>query len=321
MKYEFVKEHGKLIEKIVIDNEPKWVYVQYAKGNFEKFSYTLKNNPEDTTGIIENFIEELPISEELKSDVSRFLATLNTSTESNFQAFINFLVQTLSLHLMVGVALALSIYGGYQLGTKLDARLDIYPGFTIIGIFLGIAIGSMVGYLMMLKYLGTHGEKGKIPPVKIGMKKKPETGDWPVIAVTLSDIREAVRLFAAYLPKGINRTILIKDDYSIDFEQLAPYLGGIPDRPFYMSKETFIIYEELEKDIPPLLDKVQKAVNLFYKVNKTYPIRPYDPLYRVNYHQLLQGHYLDGMPPIDFYFTDYDGLITNQKPEKKLVGG
>jgi hypothetical protein len=321
MKYEFVKEHGKLIEKMIIENEPKKVYVQYRKGNFEKFAYTLKNDPEDSKHIVENFMEGLPISEELKTDVTRFLATLYTSTESNFQAFINFLVQTLSLHLMVGVALALSIYGGYQSGTKLDAQLGIYPGFTIIGIFLGIAIGSLVGYAMMIKYLGTHGEKGKIPPVKIGIKKKPETGDWPVIPVTLSDIREGVRQFAADLPKGISRSILIKDDYSIDFEQLAPYLGGIPAQSYYMSKETFTIYKETDKDIPPLLDKVQKAVYLFYKVNKTCPIRPYDPLCRVNYHQLLQGHYLDSMPPIDFYFTDYDGLITNQKPEKKLVGG
>lgn len=321
MKYEFIKEHGKMIEKILIENEPKWVYVLYSKGNFEKTAYTLKNNPEDTNTIIERFIEECPTSEELKKDVKRLVSTLNNDTEANFQAFINFLATTLSIHLTIGFALGISIYGGYQLGTKMDAALKIYPAFTVIGIFLGIAIGSLVGYTIMTKYLRVHSDKGQIPAIKKPVKMtKKGINDWPVIETTISDIREAVRMFAADLPNGIKRTILIKDDYSIDFVQLAPYLGGIPSKPYYMSKETYTIFEEQDKNIPPIIDRVQKAVYLFYRVNKKYPIRPFDPLYRVNYHQLMQGHYLDKMPLIELYFTDYDGLITNQKPERKMAG-
>lgn len=123
------------------------------------------------------------------------------------------------------------------------------------------------------------------------------------------------------MPAGINRTILIKEDYSIDFEQLAPYIGGIPTRPFYMSKETYEIFEEKEMELPPIIDKVQKAVNLYYKVNNRYPIKPYDSLHRVNYYQLIQGHYLDEKPETDLYFTDYDGLITSLKPNRKKLGG
>jgi hypothetical protein len=322
VKYEFVKEHGKLIEKIMIDSQPKWIYIKYNKGNFEKVAYTIKNNSTLTQDFIENFIDDYHVSEEIKVDVRKYVKE-RSPVESNFQEFINFLLKTTSLHLMIGVALGLSIYGGYRLGTALDLRYTIYPAFTLIGVFAGVTIGSLTGYVMMLKYLGTHAEQGGIPAVKKALKRKKRDADfeWPVIEATLNDIREAVRKFSAELPKGINRTLLVKDDYSIDFEQLAPYLEGIPTRSFYMSKETYEIFEENDKEIPAIIDKVQKSVNLYFRVNNQYPVRPYDPLSRVNFYQLLQGKYLDKHPNIELYFTDFEGLITNQKPEKKIARG
>lgn len=196
-----------------------------------------------------------------------------------------------------------------------------------VGLILYLVISNLLGVPFSITAGTDHAVWWKsptadAPPVKKSVKTtKKDISEWPAIEPDISDIREAVRMFSADLPTGINRTILIKDDYSIDFEQLAPYLGGIPTKPYYMSKVTYTIFEQHEKNIPPIIDKVQKSVHLFYRVNKKYPLRPFDPLYRVNYHQLLQGHYLDEMPPIDLYFTDYDGLITNRKPEKKMAGG
>jgi hypothetical protein len=320
VKYEFVKEHGKLIEKIMIDSEPKWIYIKYNKGSFEKVAYTIKNTPSLTIDFIEDFIDDYHVSEEMKVDVRKYVKE-KSPVESNFQEFINFLLKTTSLHLMIGVALGLSIYGGYLLGTSMDLRYDIYPAFTLIGVVAGVTIGSLTGYVMMLKYLGNHSEQGGIPVAKNKRKRKDADRPWPIIEATINDIREAVSKFSADLPKGINRTLLVKDDYSIDFDQLAPYLDGIPNRPFYMSKETYEIFEETDKEIPSIIDEVQKSVNLYFRVNNKYPVRPYDPLCRVNYYQLLQGQYLDKLPDIELYFTDFEGLITNQKPEKKIARG
>ncbi|CAM3645969.1 DUF3939 domain-containing protein [Mesobacillus zeae] len=140
---------------------------------------------------------------------------------------------------------------------------------------------------------------------------------WPVIEATVDDVRRAVRKFSDSLPKGVYRTILVKEDNSLDFEQLAPYLKGIPDRPYYMSRETYDIFEEKDKAIPPVIDKVQRAVDLYVKENKQYPMLPFDPLHRVNYYQLLHGHYLDEIPGIELYITNYDGLITHIRPRKR----
>jgi len=59
-------------------------------------------------------------------------------------------------------------------------------------------------------------------------------------------------------------------------------LNGIPLRKFYISKETYDIFNEDEKEIAITIDKVQKAVDLYVKENKQYSKHQFDPLNRVN---------------------------------------
>lgn len=119
--------------------------------------------------------------------------------------------------------------------------------------------------------------------------------------------------------KVVYRTILVKDDHSIDFEQLAATMKGIPSRKFYMSKETYDIFEENEKEIAITIDKVQKAVDLYVKENKQFPMLPYDPLKRVNYSSCFQTPCLDTRPDMELYITNYDGLVTHIKPKKNSM--
>lgn len=135
--------------------------------------------------------------------------------------------------------------------------------------------------------------------------------------ITKEDVVKAVRKFSDNLPKGTFRTILVNEDFTIDFRQLRPYLPRAPKQKFYMSKETYEIFEEHEKDIPPLMDKVQRAVDAYVKEHKEYPILPYDHLHRVNGYLLVQEKLLDELPTIDFYITNYDGLVTHVKPKTK----
>ncbi|MED1470319.1 DUF3939 domain-containing protein [Bacillus salipaludis] len=138
---------------------------------------------------------------------------------------------------------------------------------------------------------------------------------FPSIDVTLEEIRHAVRTFSDQLPKGVYRTILVRDDHSIDHKHIAPILGGTPSRNVYMSKETYDLFEESEKHIPPMMDLVQKAVDQYVKEHKEYPMLKFDSERRVNYYQLLEHHYLKEIPDIQFYITKLDGLITHVKPE------
>jgi hypothetical protein len=320
MKTKLVREHGKLTERFEIDNEPNYVYIKYFKGSFSNTAFILKNDPNAVHDYLEKLFKDYYVSPQLQKDVRNlFKQQVVLKTDSNWQEFVNFLTITLSLNLMVGVALGISIFGGYRLGELMDSRYHLDHTYTIFGGLFGLMIGALVGYVMIYHYFGKHSKKlkGKTAVLKKDLKKDEE---WPIIDASLDDVCEAVRKFSEDLPEEMSRTFIVRsEDYSIDFQHLAAYLSGIPSKPFYMSKETFEIFED--KAIPPIIDKVQKAVYLYNKVNNKYPARLYDPLHRVNYDLLLQDHYLDEKPSIDLYYTDYDGLITAQKPDKKKVGG
>jgi hypothetical protein len=321
MKYVYIKELGKVVEKIDLEEGTKWIHIKYARGNFHKTAYIIRNDSSGTQDSIEKFLKDCNASDEIIADIKNPLKKDKKSLETNFQEFINFLVKTSSVHIMGAIALGLSIFGGYQLGAKMDERLQNYPSFTVIGLMFGLVVGCLIGYVMMYKYLGILSKK-EIAKVRADKRKiSSEDMEWPIIEVPLYDVERAIRNFSADLPKGIRRTILVKEDNSIDFKQLAPYLKGIPTKPFYMSKETYDIFEEKDKQLPPVIDMVQKAVYLFYKANEKYPVMPYDSLHRINYYQLLQEHYLQEKPIIVLYLTEYNGLITHKKPQKKRVGG
>lgn len=134
----------------------------------------------------------------------------------------------------------------------------------------------------------------------------------PVISVTLDQVRKAVREYAKELPKGVTRAVLVKKDNSIDFEPLVPYLKGIPDRKFYMSKETYEIFEEHEKEIPKYLDMVQQAVDAYIRYEKMYPVVEGDPNKKISYYHLERKGYLKERPPLDFYLTEEESLITHR---------
>ena len=188
------------------------------------------------------------------------------------------------------------------IGYVIDHRFDLFPSLTILG-----SLGGLALYIL----LAARGKK--VPQEKI-------IKTWPIIETTVEDIKKAVRIYSEHLPKGVYRTILVKEDNSIDVEQLAPILKGIPSRNYYMSKETYDIFDEEEKNLAITIDKIQKAVDLYVKEHKEYPMLPYDPLNRVNYYQLLKAHCLDTKPEIELYITNYDGLVTHKKPKKNSTG-
>ncbi|HAQ07558.1 MAG TPA: hypothetical protein DCR24_08580 [Bacillus bacterium] len=312
MKKTFVKNHDKVSEKLELTNETKWFYIHYYKGSFQKATYILKSDPVAALESLEKFFIEYNVSENIRKDVNKYLKA-NQDHSSSWQDFTNFLVQMLSLNIMVGITFAFAIFGGFKLGTSLDNTMDIFPLFTITGVLGGMGIGGTASYLLIYKHMGT---RKNIEKQKKTINKT-EVKAWPIIEVTIEEVRKAIRSFSEQLPKGVYRTILVKDDNSIDFEQLASTLKGIPSRNFYMSKETYDIFEEEDKEIPRVLDKVQKAVDSYVKEHKQYPMLQYDPLNRVNYYQLMQAHCLDFQPEIELYITNYDGLVTHIKPKKK----
>lgn len=150
------------------------------------------------------------------------------------------------------------------------------------------------------------------------LKQKPKAEkphNYPILDLTIDQVRNAIRTFTDQLPKGVYRTILVKNDNEIDFNQLAHILGGLPSEKFYMSKETYDLFTENEKLIAYEMDIVQRAVDQYFKENKTFPVLPFDPLKRINYFELTQKKFLKTEPQTQFYLTDLDGMVTHIKPK------
>lgn len=258
----------------------------------------------------------------MQKEVRKFLNNKKNFNNEHWNEFTNFLMKTLSLNVVFGLTIALTVYGFFNLGSFLDNYYGFEPWLTVIFTFIGIGIGGLTGYVMIQKYFKKPVNKDIQTNAKNefeSQKKLNDKTDYPVVDVTIDQVRKAVRQFSDNLPKGVYRTIIVQDDNSIDFKQLANILGGVPSKKFYMSKETYDLFEENEKKIPSEMDMVQRAVDLYVKERKEYPMLRFDPQRRVNYYQLIQENYLKSAPEIQFYITEMDGLITHITPKKKKV--
>lgn len=148
-------------------------------------------------------------------------------------------------------------------------------------------------------------------------KEKQEKKEYPTLKVTAEDMRNAIRKWEDDQPSGVYRTILVKDDHAIDATLLLPYLGGIPTETFYMSKKTYEIFNETEKDFAVQLDIVQDAVDKFIQVEKKLPVIDFDSTYRLNYFLLESKGYLKEKPPYTFYLIPEEENLISLKPPGK----
>jgi hypothetical protein len=142
-------------------------------------------------------------------------------------------------------------------------------------------------------------------------KKQKGEEDVQFIDVNLEQVRQAVNEYADGLEKGISLRSLIQDDHSIDFGLLKGILKGIPNRPFYMSKETFEIFETA--DLPKHIDNVQKAVDQYRQEKGEEPVIPGNPYRKISY--FLIRHYLSSEPEMELYLDRNDYMVTHRCPD------
>jgi hypothetical protein len=319
MKKKFVIPKGRINETLEFSEENKYIYVHYQRGEHEKTAYIIKNEEKPILEYLSEFLNECHASMELREELKDFVTKLEENgTHANWLQYSTFLIRTLSINVVILMAMAASVYGGYKGGDWADNQFSRYPMFTILGVLTGLIMGGLICFVIIHNYLNDNkrSKQRKTRSSELINSKDSILSNYPIIDVSEEEIRNAVRKFSDELPKGVYRTILVNEDYSIDFTQLTHILRGIPSKKYYMSKETYDIFNEDEKTIPAIMDAVQIAVDHYIKVEKKHPILPYDPLRRVNYYELKQNHYLDFLPEIEFYITDYDGIITHIKPQK-----
>lgn len=142
-------------------------------------------------------------------------------------------------------------------------------------------------------------------------KNERATRNDQIIEVTLEQVRQAINVYAHGLKPGISLRAVVLDDYSIDYDQLKTTLKGIPNRPFYMSKETFEVFETAE--LPKHIDHVQKAVDKYIQENGEEPIIPGNLYREISYY--LIRHYLSSELEVELYLDRNDKMVTHRRPE------
>lgn len=132
-----------------------------------------------------------------------------------------------------------------------------------------------------------------------------------LVSASIDDVRRAVNDYAASLEKGISLRSVVLDNNKLDYELLYRFLGGKPDKDFYMSKETFEIFEE--EMFPKYIDMCQVAVDQYLKATGEWPVVEGNPYHKISYFKL--SDYLKERPPIDLYLDPKDFMVTHRMPK------
>lgn len=135
------------------------------------------------------------------------------------------------------------------------------------------------------------------------------------IDVTLPQLRQAIHEYEQTLPKGVNRTVLLDDHQEIDTKRLKQQLAGIPKQRFFMSKETFHIVPEDERDVIYEMDQVQRALDLYMDEKKKLPLRKFQNALQLDLMRLREGGYLKTLPKRPYYVVD-ETLIVSLEPKE-----
>lgn len=150
-------------------------------------------------------------------------------------------------------------------------------------------------------------------------KKKQKTHE--PVDVSLEQIRNAVMRYEDEMPGSINRLTLVQSDGSLDTNRLTRYLGGESKAKFYLSRETFEIFEEADRHIPYYLDLVQMAVDDYVNETGKLPLVPGSAAQEVDYRMLVQEHFLKELPPIPLYVTDQEMMLSHRPQYRNMPLG
>jgi len=151
---------------------------------------------------------------------------------------------------------------------------------------------------------------------KHNKQKEPIEVHFPKRDVSIHELRQAIHSFTNQMPDGVELQTIINEDLTIHYDLIAPYLKAVPNQTYYMSKETYEVFEEKDYQLAVDLDNVQRAVDQYMKQTNELPVIDGDPRRKVNYFKLEKLGLLTYRPERDFYITSNEFLISYEKPEK-----
>ncbi|SIS47592.1 DUF3939 domain-containing protein [Salimicrobium flavidum] len=149
-----------------------------------------------------------------------------------------------------------------------------------------------------------------------GRKKKTEetvTKKLEVMDLSLQEVRKAINEYAEAKPERVPLSVIINPDLTIDYDLLAPFIKGKPEKTFYMSRETYELFEEGDLQLAQDIDMIQQAVDTYVQQEKELPIIENDPYRRVNYYKLERLGLITHRPDREFYITKEEYMVDYER--------
>ncbi|MBH0228734.1 DUF3939 domain-containing protein [Halobacillus yeomjeoni] len=145
--------------------------------------------------------------------------------------------------------------------------------------------------------------------------KKKSNEPLEVKDLSIHDVRKAIHAFADQKQHDVPLSVLINEDLTLDYDLLSPFLHAKPEKKFYMSRETYELFEEKDHELAREIDTVQRAVDEYIKQAEELPVIETDPYRRINYYKLEKLDLLHERPERDYYLTREENMITYRKPK------
>ncbi|WP_226038054.1 DUF3939 domain-containing protein [Aquibacillus saliphilus] len=145
-------------------------------------------------------------------------------------------------------------------------------------------------------------------------KKQAKLPKYPIRDIPLFELKKAIDKYSDQLPNQIPLSVIINDDLTLNFQLLAPFLKGIPEQTYYMTRETYDLFEEKDQQLAFDIDMIQKAVDDYMQQTKELPVINGDPYKKVSFFKLEKLNLIEYRPELAFYLTDEEYLITYKKP-------
>ncbi|MFD3445892.1 DUF3939 domain-containing protein [Microbacteriaceae bacterium 4G12] len=133
-------------------------------------------------------------------------------------------------------------------------------------------------------------------------------------AITKDELELAM---AKFLEKNshVVYTVLVNDDYTVNFDMLKPYLPALPTNTFLITKETFEVFEDLAENrkLVKEIDEVQRAVDQYVTEKEKFPIIDGNSNRKICPMKLLP--FLKRQLERDLYISEKHYLVSS-KPDK-----
>lgn len=133
--------------------------------------------------------------------------------------------------------------------------------------------------------------------------------------ITKDELEQAIAKFLEHNTR-VTYTVLVNDDYTVNYNLLKPYLPAIPTNSFLITRETLEVFKNTEenKQFVKEIDSVQRAVDRYVVEKETFPTIEGDKDRKISSMKIRP--YLGRELTCDLYISEKHYLVTS-KPDLK----